>query len=497
VRRLLLAAAMALVVVATLAQPRATSAGEPVVHPDFEDESLTPVFRGTALAFTPDGRLLITSRNGHLRVYDGGVLQDPPGLDIESHTCSDNERGLLGVAVDPEFEQNHFIYVYYTHTYTGSCPLGSTENPVNRVSRFVLNEDNTVDEGAETILLDNMHSYYGVHNAGDLEFGPDDYLYVSTGDNGCDYAGDSGCQNGNNATRDENVLIGKILRITRDGNVPPDNPFMGEDSDRCALTGKTEPGRRCQETYAWGFRNPFRISFDPNQPRFFINDVGGNHWEEVDLGIAGADYGWNVREGFCATGTANCGNTPPGMTDPLYAYDHSDGCRAITGGAFVPHGIWPAQFEGNYLYADYNCRRIYALSDPGGANEVTKLVSLPGDVGPVDMVFGPSGEGQALYYISHGDSALHRLTYIGDPPVTLFEGWNLVTWTGDAVAGEAIQAAADSAIEPDVWVSLAAYDGTWRQWFADPPLPDFNTLQQIASGQDIWIFVTEEASFSP
>ena len=126
-------------------------------------------------------------------------------------------------------------------------------------------------------------------------------------------------------------------------------------------------GSTCQEIFAVGLRNPFRIAFDPNAAatRFFINDVGQNVWEEIDLGAKGADYGWNIREGHCQqTGIeTDCGTpNPVGFTNPYYDYGHSTGCGSITGGAFVPNGVWPAAYTGAYLYGDYVCGAIYALS---------------------------------------------------------------------------------------------------------------------------------------
>jgi glucose/arabinose dehydrogenase len=135
-----------------------------------------------------------------------------------------------------------------------------------------------VDPTTEKVLIDNIPSPNGNHNAGDLSFGKDGYLYVSVGDGGCDYKGDSGCGGSNDASRDRDILLGKVLRITRDGQIPSTNPYTGTTSARCNLTGRTDPGKTCQETFAWGLRNPFRFAFDPNATgtRFFINDVGQN-----------------------------------------------------------------------------------------------------------------------------------------------------------------------------------------------------------------------------
>ncbi len=224
---------------------------------------------------------------------------------------------MLGAAVDPSFASNGFVYLYYTRNKSGNC--------VNRVSRFTMS-GSTIAMATESVLVDEIPTPSGNHNGGDLRFGKDGYLYVSVGDGACDYAG-GGCYGQNDASRDQNALIGKILRITSTGGIPPTNPFQGSGTARCNVMGQTTAGNKCQETFAWGFRNPFRIAFDPNTTatRFFVNDVGEGTWEEVDEGQAGADYGWNVREGPCANGsTTNCGAPPAGMTNPVYAYSHDE-----------------------------------------------------------------------------------------------------------------------------------------------------------------------------
>ena len=276
---------------AALDAPRARSA---ILPPDFADAQVAVVSAPTALAFTPDGRLLITTQLGRLRVYANGALLPTAALDLASVVCTNSERGLLGVAVDPAFATNNFVYLYYTRRTASTCAGG---DKVNRVSRFVLPSSNVVDPATEVVLVDNIPSPGGNHNGGDLHFGRDGHLYVAIGDGGCDYAG-GGCQGANDAARDLNALVGKILRITRDGEVPADNPFLGANTARCNVTGVIAVGLICQETFSWGLRNPFRIAFDPNAAttRFFANDVGDATWEEIDLGQSGADYGWNVRE---------------------------------------------------------------------------------------------------------------------------------------------------------------------------------------------------------
>ncbi|HYN42695.1 MAG TPA: PQQ-dependent sugar dehydrogenase, partial [Thermoanaerobaculia bacterium] len=296
----------------------------------------------------------------------------------------------------------------------------------NRVSRFVLPDTNVIDPATEVVLVDGIRSFGGNHNAGDLRFGRDGYLYVSTGDGGADYAGDSGGGGANDASRDEFQLLGKILRITRDAGIPPTNPFQGAGTARCNVIGETTPGNRCQETYAWGFRNPFRFSMDPNAAgtRIFVNDVGQGAREEIDELASGIDYGWNCREGtFVNSTTGKCSPTPAGMRDPFFEYPHGSsvvpgtsisGCNSITGGTFVPNGVWPAAYDGTYLFADYVCGAVFRVPAAGAppAN-ATAFVSNLGSSSATSLLFGPFGDTQALYYTSYAAGGqVRRLRYV-------------------------------------------------------------------------------------
>jgi len=398
---------MAAATLATFAAS-ATSAGAVTLPASFTDEVVASVPSPTALAWTPDGRMLIATQPGRLRVLSGGAVVGAPALDLSAVACTNSERGLLGVAVDPLFAGNRFIYVYYTFN-KGSC---TTTTAVNRVSRFVLSDANTVDRATETVLIDNIPSPAGNHNGGDVQFGKDGNLYISVGDGGCDYAAGGGCAGSNDAARDQNILLGKVLRITPTGAIPAGNPFQALGSARCNLAGRTTAAQ-CQETFAWGLRNPFRMAFDPNAAgtRFYINDVGQNIWEEIDDGVAGADYGWNVREGRCANNsTTNCSPPPAGMTDPVHDYSHSStGCGSITGGAFVPTGVWPASYDGGYLFGDYVCGRIFALT-PAGTRTI--FADQLGSSSAVHLAFGPHGATRALYYTSYlSGGTVHRIAY--------------------------------------------------------------------------------------
>ncbi|MBD7917439.1 PQQ-dependent sugar dehydrogenase [Cellulomonas sp. Sa3CUA2] len=407
--------ALAVAGLTVVASPPALGA---TVPSGFTDALVADVDNPTAIAFTADGRMLVAQQAGRLRVRTAaGTLLSTPALDLTGRLCTNAERGLLGVAVDPD-PATRAIYVFYTARGTStSCPTSQRANPAgaptNRVSRFVLGDDNTVDLASETILLDGIYSSEGNHNAGDLHVGKDGYLYVTTGDGGCDYAGDSGCAGSNDASRDRNVLNGKVLRVVRTTGAPaPGNPFTGSGTASCRLA-PAPAGTICQETFAWGLRNPFRFAFDPDAAGtvFHVNDVGQNAWEEIDLGTAGADYGWPVREGHCAqTGSASsCGAPlPAGMTDPIHDYTRSTGCGSITGGAFVPHGVWPAAYDDAYLFADYVCGRIMMLSDGTRTNLATGLG------GAVHLEFGPYAGSQALYYTTYANGGeVRRIAYTG------------------------------------------------------------------------------------
>ncbi len=387
-----------------------------VVAPGFTDTLVASVGLPTALAFTPDGRLLITTQGGTLRIYQGGVLLATPALSFASNQiCTASEQGLLGVAVDPAFAANNFIYLFYT---------AETPTCVNRVSRYTLPAGNVIDPATQLVLIDNMPSPAGNHNAGDLQFGKDGNLYVSIGDGGCDYAGDSGCAGVNDAARDQHVLTGKVLRIAPDGSIPADNPFQGAGTARCNVTGSTTAGNRCRETFAWGFRNPFRMGFDPNAAgtRFFINDVGQGAWEEIDLGQAGADYGWNCREGAHQNlSVPPCSPTPPNMVDPVFEYVHGQqipgtssptNCNCISGGAFVPAGLWPG-FDGAYLFGDCVCGGMFKLTQSGSAFAASDFACGLGTL--VHMLFGPHGATQALYYTTYASGGQVRRVTRDDP----------------------------------------------------------------------------------
>ncbi len=415
---------VALLTLASCAAPPAPELEAQANVPNaFEDAAIVNVPSPTALAFTPDGRLLITSQTGQLWVYQNGALRATPALDLSARVCSNSTRGLLGIAVDPGFASNGYLYLYYTLDKDAAkrCPRSLSSQVINRVSRFSMSgSGNSVSLSSERVLVDNIPNPFGGHNAGDLHVGKDGFLYFTTGDGGCDYRGDSGCAGENDAARDNNVLLGKVVRVTRSGGIPASNPYQGTNSAHCNVSGRISAGLHCRETYASGLRNPFRMAFDPNASgtRFLINDVGQNLWEEINEGRAGADYGWNVREGRCARGSASDCGSPSGLTNPVFSYQHGSsglfaGCSSVTGGAFVPNGLWPGM-NGAYLFSDYVCGKIFKLTQTSSGYSASVFADELGNSSAVHLTFGPYAGTQALYYTSYAEGGqVRRIAYTG------------------------------------------------------------------------------------
>jgi glucose/arabinose dehydrogenase len=320
------------------------------------------------MAFAPDGRLFVCQQTGQLRVIRDGVLQ--PNSFVNISVNSSGERGLLGVAFDPDFANNQFVYVYYT---TASAPIH------NRVSRFIANGDVAVPLSEQVLVeLENLSATN--HNGGALHFGPDNKLYIAIGENAVP---------ANSQTLANR--LGKILRVNPDGTIPSDNPFFS------TATGNN------RSIWALGLRNPFTFAFQPGTGRMFINDVGQVSWEEINEGIAGSNYGWNSCEGDCVPPN-------PSFRDPLFQYGRGStpttGC-AVTGGTFYnPSTVaYPPDFLGKYFFADF-CSGWIRRFDPATLNATDFRSGLSS---PVDLKVGPDGN---LYYLVRGGGgAVFKIIY--------------------------------------------------------------------------------------
>ncbi len=284
------------------------------------------------------GRLFILQQVGVIRVLQDGQLLAEPFLDLRDRVGSAaNEQGLLGIAFHPQFSRNGYFYVNYTD-YSGDTVIARFTAPAGE-SGF----RPAGDASSELILL-RVDQPAANHNGGQLQFGPDGYLWIGLGDGG-------GQGDPNGYAQSPDSLLGKLLRIDVDAQqpyaIPADNPFAG--------------GGGAPEIYALGLRNPWRFTFDRLTGDLFIADVGQNRWEEIDYlpeGFSGAplNYGWNIREGAHPYRDIP---TDALLTDPIHEYSHDAGC-SITGGV-VYRGEDIPGYRGIYLFGDYCSGTLWGL----------------------------------------------------------------------------------------------------------------------------------------
>jgi glucose/arabinose dehydrogenase len=391
---LLLSAALLLVV------PRARSAGSLNVSlASFATGLSSPV----DIANAGDSRLFVVERAGYIRiVQSNGTVVGTPFLDIASRVFSSgSEQGLLGLAFHPDYASNGYFYVYYTRDHA----TGSLDGDLVIARYSVTANPNVADPSSEVILLvvDHLNGQSN-HNGGNLEFGPDGYLYIGTGDGG---GGGDPSENGQDLTD----LQGKLLRIDVDGGagnapdcgmqnavytVPAGNPY--DDG----------AGGDCDEIWHWGLRNPWRFSFDSLTADLWIGDVGQNLWEEINhqpaASAGGENWGWDCYEGnhLYADGSPGipCGSSS-NYDFPVQEYDHSGSRCSVTGG-YVYRGAQYPELYGHYLYADYCSGEFWTLTPAGGGNWT--LTTL-GDLGGGFTTFGEDADGEL--YTASGSTIWH------------------------------------------------------------------------------------------
>ena len=363
--------------------------------------SETPVATGlsspTALGLAPDGRVFVAQKGGALRVVRNNALLSQPFLTVSVNT--EGERGLLGVAFDPDFLSNRFVYVYYT---TAAAPIH------NRVSRFTASSSNpdVAQAGSELQILNLPTLGASNHNGGAIHFGPDGKLFVAVGENAVSANAQS-----------LNTPLGKLLRINANGSIPTDNPFYSQ------TTGIN------RAIWAWGLRNPFTFAFDPAFGRMQVNDVGQDSWEEVNLGTRGANYGWPQTEGLQPPGVS-------GVRYPIHTYQNAGANCAIVGAAFYRPRIFrfPTAYDGRYFFGDYCGGFIRMLSPPNYSSSTefaTGISSL------VDIQTHQDG---SLYYLASGSGELFRVQSTNSSVVFQddFEsahGWTLTGGANSAIRG--------------------------------------------------------------
>ncbi len=353
---------------------------------------------GVVNAGTGDDRLFVIEQAGAIKiVQSNGTVLATPFLDITARVdSSSNEEGLLGLAFHPDYAVNGFFYVNYTNT-TGGIRQ-------TRISRFNATGDPTIaDPNSENILL-TVTQPNSNHNAGDIHFGPDGFLYIPLGDGGG--AGDT-----NNNAQNRGLLLGKIVRIDVDAGAgsPPD--CQGAGSGQYTIPS-TNPfidgaGNTCDEIWALGLRNPWRSSFDRLTGDLYIADVGQNAWEEINFQPAGSqggqNYGWRCYEGKHDFNPSGCGPSSA-FTFPIFEYSHTDGC-SVTGGYVYRGTQFPALF-GHYVLTDFCSGNFWDLTlDGTGTWQVVQHTNLTA-FGYVSFGEDASGE---LYVVHSDNGTVSRL----------------------------------------------------------------------------------------
>ena len=320
-----------------------------------------------------DSRLFITLQIGQVVIHDGTGRLPTPFLDIRSLVSAGNERGLLSVAFHPRYQENGFFYVNYTNT------QGDTV-----IARYSVSasDPNRADPASARQLL-FIDQPFANHNGGQLQFGPDGYLYIGMGDGGA--GGDPG-----NRAQNLTDLLGKMLRIDVNGNpysIPPSNPFVQNTAAR-------------PEIWSSGLRNPWRFSFDRHTGDLWIADVGQGSLEEIDFqsrwSIGGENYGWRIMEGTrCFSPTVNCPRT--NLVLPVIEYGHTNGACSVTGG-YVYRGTRSPRLFGQYIYGDYCNGVIWAATrEPDGRVTSRQLIDTTFNI----STFGEDFNGE-IYVADHG-----------------------------------------------------------------------------------------------
>ena len=344
---------------------------------------LTPIVEGgltrpTYVTHAGDDRLFVVEQLGYIRIVKDGQLLEQPFLDIaEKVTTDGNEQGLLSVAFHPDYKQNGQFFVNYTRSKDGATVT----------ERYTVSKgdpDRADDQSGQVILT--IAQPEANHNGGQLQFGPDGYLYIGMGDGGGQ--GDQHGSIGNGQNR--NSLLGKLLRIDVNNQdtyaVPPTNPFH-------------------TEVWAYGLRNPWRFSFDRSTGDLYIADVGQDTYEEVDFQPAaskgGENYGWRIMEGLhCFNPQEGCDQS--GLVLPIAEYRHDEGGCSITGG-YVYRGLQYPVLDGAYFFGDYCSGIIWSLQSEGAEWQMTKRLESSVRISS----FGEDVNGE-LYVIDHS-GAVYQL----------------------------------------------------------------------------------------
>ncbi|HVY21859.1 MAG TPA: PQQ-dependent sugar dehydrogenase [Steroidobacteraceae bacterium] len=359
-----------------------------------------PAFTSPVLALqAPADRTqwYVVERAGHIKRFTNNAATtiSTEVIDISNRvdSTSSGETGLLGMAFHPDFPSDPRVFLSYTTNINGQI--------VSRISAFTSNDNGqTLDANSEIVLL-TVNQPESNHNGGNIVFGADGYLYIGFGDGGGGGDMHGAIGNGQNL----NTLLGKMLRIdvgvstATTYTIPSDNPYV--NNPLCGTLGGNG-SQACPEIYAYGFRNPWRFSFDRMNDNLWVGDVGQDSWEEVDLVDIGGNYGWRCYEGNHAYNTSGCTGT---YISPIAEYDHSQGNGAIIGG-YVYRGTVSTKTQGKYIFGDELSGRIWSM--PTGASSAT-ITELIHSAYPISS-FAQDLDGE-LYAIDYSGGRLYKLIF--------------------------------------------------------------------------------------
>jgi len=343
--------------------------------------------RALLLTYAPGDadHIFVGEQRGKIYVFenDHGVKEKKLFLDFSpkvTYKDRENEEGFLGLAFHPNYQENGEFFVYYT---TSDTPHTSV------LSRFKVSADDPykADPESEEELMRIPQPFWN-HNGGTIVFGPDGYLYVALGDGG---KANDVFKN----SQDLSTLLASILRIDVDNKqgdlnyaIPADNPFVNKEDAR-------------GEIWAYGLRNPWRISFDPKTGLLWCADVGQDLWEEVDIIVKGGNYGWNLREGKHPFEKGGRPSGPrPDLIEPIYEYPHAEG-QSITGGNVYRGSRVPA-LQGKYLFADYVTGFHRALDYNHETGELKGVYRIDAANNQPVMSFGDDANGEVYYMTTEG-----------------------------------------------------------------------------------------------
>ncbi len=313
----------------------------------------------TGFEILPDGRVFIIEQTGAIKIYKNGQLLSQP-FDVLP-AKGENDRGLLGIAVDPLFVSNNYLYFRY---------VGLDDK--HHIVRYVASGDIATQSPTEIYSTDYLQA--SNHAGGSIQFGPDEKLYVSFGDSNT------------GSSQDLGTVIGKVIRINNDGTIPSDNPYVGQNGKK-------------PEIWASGFRNPFRFQFDHPTNRLFLGDVGSENWEEINIVNEGGNYGWPEEEGDC--GSCSYDN-------PLYAYEHVTPSFSVSGGMVYRGNVFPQEYQGSYFFGDFAQGFIKRLTMDSNGNFISVFEFDDSAGSVVDMRTALDG---SIYYLNIFPGSLNRISY--------------------------------------------------------------------------------------